>query len=262
MFLGFSLLVHFLVIFFYHNNIFKLAQHSPSKKSPLIVTIGEKNTKNKRKSFFEPQKTPPAIKPAPLAKSLSLSDLAEPSQASSSNPAQNPSRPGRIAPRAKALSRLRYGADDFKKLAKDSMLQGGADILTSQKFALNFEIPEGKKEDELNESQLKLYSFFRRGAMKYVASISSEIKEFELKNPHLQTPLALVDTKQVLTGRLVYDNLGNLKQIKMVRWSNNDKLQGFFENVLKRLDTLQNPPKELWAETGEFTIFVTLQING
>ena len=96
--------------------------------------------------------------------------------------------------------------------------------------------------------------------MKYVASLSSELKEFELKNPHLNFPLT--ESKQILTGRLVYDGQGNLKQIKMVRWTNIDKLQSFFENVLKRMDTLQNPPKELWVENGEFTVFISLQLNG
>jgi hypothetical protein len=72
----------------------------------------------------------------------------------------------------------------------------------------------------------------------------------------------LTDDKQVLTGRLVFDQQGNLKQIKMVRWTNIDKLQTFFESVLKKLDSLQNPPKELWLKDGEFAIFVTLQVNG
>jgi hypothetical protein len=159
-----------------------------------------------------------------------------------------------------ALSGLRYDASEFKKMIRDPLFQGSSKLINSEKIALNFEVPEGKKADELNESQLKLYGFLRRGAMKYVNSLSLELKEFELKNPHLQFPMT--DNKQIMTGRLVYDSEGNLKQIKMVRWTNIDRLQGFFENVVKRLEQLQNPPKELWAENGEFTIYVTLQING
>lgn len=261
-FLGVSFLFHFLLALLFNNPAFQSTAQKTAprpKKEPLIVTIGEENRKSLNTVFVEPQlPSSPSQK-----KNLNLSDLTVPNslpQLKKTNPVST--RPGSLPQKPQAMAGLRYGADDFKKLANDPSLQGGADLLGSQKVALNFEVPEGKKVDELNESQLKLYGFLRRGAMKYVASLSAEIEAFELKNPHLKTPFTLSDSKQVLTGRLVYDNQGNIKQIKMVRWSNNDKLQGFFEDVLKRLDTLQNPPKELWVENGEFTVFVTLQING
>lgn len=266
-FFGFTLLAHLLIFFLVHGPITQELEKSLSRatKSPLkILTLGEKNAKSKNSVYFrpEPQALPSLAKQA-RPKELNFKDLsvAQPQMRPSPKITQNSSRPGQQPQkRESALSGLRYGADEFKKMARESMLQGGADILTSERIALNFEVPEGKNKDELNESQLRLYGFLRRGAIKYVTSLSSELKQFEMRNPHLQFPLT--DAKQVLTGRLVYDKEGNLKQIKMVRWTNIDKLQGFFENVLKRLDTLQNPPKELWAEEGEFTVFVTLQING
>lgn len=264
-FLGLALLVHFLFIFFIQGpSSAPDKQLAKATKSPLIIhTLGEKNAKSANSVYIKPEKpTPPKVAKKISPKNLNLSDLmaAQPALKAPPKTVQPTQRPGQMPKRETALSGLRYGAEDFKKMAKDPMLQGGADILSSQKMALNFELPEGKKLDELNESELKLYGFLRRGAMKYVASLSSELKEFEMKNPHLQFPLT--ETKQVLTGRLVYDGQGNLKQIKMVRWTNVTKLQSFFENVLKRLETLQNPPKELWAQDGEFTVFVTLQLNG
>lgn len=256
-FFGLTLLLHFLVFLIVQapktpdkNALFK-ASRIPLK----IHSLGDKKSKSLNSVLID-KTSPPQVAKKLSAKKLNLSDLmANPLQG-----AKIPTRPGQLPKQTSALTGLKYGSDDFKKMANDPMLQGGADILSSQKVALNFEVPQGKNLDELNESELKLYGFLRRGAMKYVASLSSEIKEFEMKNPHLSFPLT--GTKQVLTGRLIYDGQGNLKQIKMVRWTNIDKLQTFFESVLKRLDTLQNPPKELWSETGEFTVFVTLQING
>ena len=261
-FFGLTLLLHFLVF------LIVQAPTSPDNiamsrtKTPLkIHSLGERNSKSLDNVFLK-KPLPSQVAKKPSAKKLNLSDLmANPVMAKSPVKAEKTStRPGQLPKPASALTGLKYGNDDFKKMANDPMLQGGADILSSQRVALNFEVPKGKNLDELNESELKLYGFLRRGAMKYVASLSSEIKEFEMKNPHLSFPLT--SKKQVLTGRLIYDGQGNLKQIKMVRWTNIDKLQSFFESVLKRLDTLQNPPKELWSETGEFTVFVTLQING
>ena len=267
MFLGMSLLAHALLFLLIQPQLTgsDIVQQTGKQPKPIIVTIGRPDSKSKNSIFLKPEKpsfpTPAKVaKPTPPHK-LNLGDL---SAAQMTNPKvvtrDVPNRPGQMPAAPSALSGLRYGKDDFKKMASDPNIQGGADLLTSQRVALNFEIPEGKDKSELNESQLKLYGFLRRGAMKYVNSLSAEITQFELQNPHLRFPL--IDYKQTLTGRLVYDNQGNLKQIKMVRWSNNDKLQGFFENVLKRLENLQNPPKELWVENGEFTVFVTLQING
>ncbi len=280
MYMGLSLILHFLILAGFQHFDHQGADDRTAlgkKPAPINLTLlGDKNSKSKNSVFIKP--VTPSMPKAQARKAghkLNLSDLQAPvstaltipkktegskSSNSTFSKTANSTRPGQLpATRPRALSGLKYGSADFQKMAKDELV-GGADILTSKRVALNFEVPNGKNADELNDSQLKLYGFLRRGAIKYVNSISSEIKDFELRNPHLQFPL--VDTKQTLTGRLVYDNQGNLKQIKMVRWSNNDKLQGFFENVLKRLENLQNPPKELWAESGEFTVFVTLQING
>ena len=235
-------------------------------RTPLkIQSLGEKNSKSLNSVALKPEKpsspSQVAIKANP--KKLNLSDLmaamASPSKADTKT-AQAPLRPGQLPKPTTAMSGLKYGSDEFQKMASDPMLQGAAEILNSRRVALNFELPKGKKLDEMNESELKLYSFLRRGAIKYVNSLTAEIRDFEMKNPHLHFPLT--DDKQVLTGRLVFDQQGNLKQIKMVRWTNIDKLQTFFESVLKKLDSLQNPPKELWLQDGEFAIFVTLQDNG
>ena len=114
--------------------------------------------------------------------------------------------------------------------------------------------------DELNEYELMFYGFQRRTAIGYVNSFYKKLDKFQRENPHIQFPMT--DTKQVMTGRLTYDEKGNIKQIKMIRWTNVDRLQGFFEEVLKDMDTLHNPPKPLWSKTGEFSIFFSLVING
>ncbi len=72
----------------------------------------------------------------------------------------------------------------------------------------------------------------------------------------------MTENKQVMTGRLTYDEKGNIKQIKMIRWSNEERLQGFFENVLKEMDVLHNPPQALWEKQGEFSIFFSFVVNG
>lgn len=152
-----------------------------------------------------------------------------------------------------------FSSRELKQMAQDAFAGQTPSSIASDKVSLSYEIPNGKDLGELNDSQLRLYSFFKRGAQKYTTTVMSELNRFQLKNPHLQFPMT--ETKQTMTGRLTYDKEGNLVQIKMVRWTNIDKLQGFFEDVVKQMDVLQNPPKELWEQDGQFVVFVTLQIN-
>ncbi|MBA2405189.1 MAG: hypothetical protein H0V66_10495 [Bdellovibrionales bacterium] len=168
-------------------------------------------------------------------------------------------RPGELPKTPTALSGVRFGNEELKKMAKESY-SGHSDTFAGDKISLKYEVPDGKSLDELNDVELRLYGFLKRGAKNYATSIASELHDFNLKYPHIHFPMT--DTKQLMTGRLTYDEKGNLKQIKMIRWTNIDKLQGFFEQVLKRMEVMQNPPKELWQKNGEFTVFVTLQING
>lgn len=197
------------------------------------------------------------------AKKLSFNDLKLDSEkltipARKQSPVAS-ARPGSLPVVDGAMKGIRFDNNELKKMARESF-GGSHSSLAGDKISLKYEVPNGKSLDELNEAELRLYGFLRRGAKNYTTSILAELHDFELKYPHLHFPLT--DTKQVLTGRLTYDEKGNLKQIKMIRWTNIDKLQGFFEQVLKRMEVMQNPPKELWAENGEFNIFVTLEING
>jgi hypothetical protein len=132
--------------------------------------------------------------------------------------------------------------------------------LSNSDILVNLEVPEGVNPDELNKYELMFYSFQRRTAINYINSFYKNLNKFQQQNPHLRFPMT--ESKQVMTGRLTYDEKGNIKQIKMIRWTNVDKLQDFFLDVLKDMDTLHNPPQALWENTGEFSIFFSLVLNG
>jgi hypothetical protein len=49
----------------------------------------------------------------------------------------------------------------------------------------------------------------------------------------------------------------------MIRWTHVSELQNLFEDIVKDIDQLHNPPKALWEKSGEFSMFYTLEIiNG
>lgn len=245
-------------------------EFTQTKQTPLrikdIRTVGSKESKNQSSAYVS--KTPNPAKDiskekfAPK-KSLSFSDLNE------ARPVAPMARPGTRpeveVPRKKGLSAISLKGADIPKFARASnaaTLSGDprAAGIQNSDILVNLEVPEGVNPDELNEYELMFYGFQRRTAINYINSFYKNLNKFQRENPHLAFPMTT--EKQVMTGRLTYDEKGNIKQIKMIRWSNQDKLQDFFLNVLKEMDTLHNPPQALWEKNGEFSIFFSLVVNG
>ncbi|MGE3611371.1 MAG: hypothetical protein AB7I27_17385 [Bacteriovoracaceae bacterium] len=199
---------------------------------------------------------------------LSFKDLSPAKQITEVKPKTAPQiRPGtrpEVTTAKKAISAIKLNGQQMKQFAASNAASLSGDpraaSLSNSDILVNLEVPEGVNPDELNDYELMFYSFQRRTAINYINSFYKNLDKFERENPHLQFPLT--NDKQVMTGRLTYDEKGNLKQIKMIRWSNIDKLQDFFVDVLKNMDTLHNPPQALWKRDGEFSIFFSLVING
>lgn len=217
-----------------------------------------------------------AAKPSLDKKSLSLKDLsAAPKRQEVAKMKPKVQRPGtrpEVMPeKAKAISAISLKGSQIQDFAQSSNVSQSSSAstmsgdprtksLSNSDILVNLEVPEGVNPDELNKYELMFYGFQRRTAINYVNSFYKNLDKFQRENPHLTFPMT--DTKQVMTGRLTYDEKGNIKQIKMIRWSNEDRLQEFFVDVLKDMDTLHNPPQALWEKTGEFSIFFSFVVNG
>ena len=142
-------------------------------------------------------------------------------------------------------------------LAISDMLEGTQKISDA---VVSIEVPEGIEPDELNKYELMFYGFQKRTAINYINSILSNLTKFQKTYPNYQLPS---NTKILMTARVTYDPQGNVTQIKMIRWTHVNELQNLFENVVKDIDQLHNPPKQLWEKQGEFSMFYTLEIlNG
>jgi hypothetical protein len=104
------------------------------------------------------------------------------------------------------------------------------------------------------------YGFQKRVAMNYINSILKNLDGFQKTHPNYKIPKS---GRITMTARLTYDKDGNVQQIKMVRWTHVEELQSMFEDIVKNIDQLHNPPKTLWEKQGEFSMFYTLEIlNG
>lgn len=161
-----------------------------------------------------------------------------------------------------AIKNLKLSNNDIKGflkttptgLSSSQMLEQ----LKSSDVAIELELPKGVKEDELNKKELVFYSFQRRTVLAYINSFQKELNEFSTQNPHLTFPLT--SSKELMSGRVTYDKDGNILKIQTVKWTEIQKLQTFFMGVLKNMNSLQNPPKEI--TNGEnFSVYFSLSIN-
>ncbi len=124
---------------------------------------------------------------------------------------------------------------------------------------VELEVPKGVPEDELNKYELVFYSFRKRTAINYVNSFYNELTDFSSSNPHLRFPMT--QEQESMTGRITYDREGNVVRIRMLKWTNKEKLQDFFLHVLKNMNNLPNPP-EVIIKDGQFHVYYSLTVNG
>ncbi len=65
----------------------------------------------------------------------------------------------------------------------------------------------------------------------------------------------------IMTGRVTFDIDGNIVSIKMLKWSGDDNIQKLFEETLKSIRSMPNPPNGLITNDKEFIIYYQLNIN-
>jgi len=241
----------------------KVAQKPHQFKVNSIRTVGVPEKKNKNMVHIPKQvktQTPTDKKQAPKGKELSLSDL------SAKTAKVTPPTPSMKAPiktgtkPIQALSLDNKSVQNFLQSTPNAGAAGEyAKAFGESDVVVEMEVPEGVPEDELNKYELVFYSFRKRTALNYINSFYTKLNDFQRANPHLRFPLT--EDKESMTGRITYDEKGDIVRIKMLRWTNKKKLQEFFLQVLKNMNSLPNPP-EIIIKDGEFHVYYSLTVNG
>lgn len=233
----------------------------PSKfKIHSLRTVGLETGAEEKSIFFEQKevskKRSPLKQASQLAPSFSTEEMKQ-VEVKDSTPTRNGLLPKKAI---KSLSLNKKSIQSFLKNTPNE--QSASQFLKAMQDTdtlVKLEVPKGVKEDELNKHELVFYSFQKRTALNYINSFYKKLNEFELKNPHLHFPLT--DKKEKMIGRVVYDKNGNIIKINMLQWSNVEKLQDFFLDVLKEMTALPNPPDQI-IQDEQFTVFYALTING
>lgn len=259
---GLSLIIHSIVLFSLFPNL-KLFEFKEDERTPLkiksIRTVGIKDSKTPNSVYLPPSiKTPDSQKDQALKgkdKKITFSDLQV-------QPKVNPRAQKEDLIPKPAIKSLSLNKRTLKNLLQSSpQAQNAGEFeraMGQSNVLIKLDVPEGVPEDELNKFELVFYSFRKRTALNYINSFYNQLNDFESKNPHLQFPMT--KDREQMTGRVTYDDQGNVVRIKMIQWSDKKRLQDFFLTVLQEMNHLKNPPKVI-VQNGEFHIYYSLTIN-
>lgn len=265
---AFLLLVHLLALLFKLNWLPDLAKPEKNENRVLnireIRTLGEKNSKIKdkvlvTKDFAQKAKQDPFAAAAKMNQPLKEQKPAEVKKMAQETRQKNPYKPE--AP-ASALEKLMTRVEPVPQVATRTQgggaQMGGSPTFTKSLMNMQVETPEGVSMDELNKFELMFYGFQKRMMEKYFSSIVLNVREYEKR---YSMKSLIPDGQHTMTGRVTFDSDGNIKQIQMIRWTQADKLQAMFEDILKSMNSLPNPPKMLRNKEGEFVVFYTFLVD-
>lgn len=261
-------LVHLLLMLMNGLPGLNLSQFIPKEEGPTTLKIRRVKTAKVDHPLIRPMESViDAGASGPKEENVTLRDL---SLAGGKPEVQKIPRPGTppevVAKSPKAMNTISLKSKEFKDYGK-SFSGGGLSlskmISDTQKIndaVVSIEVPDGIEPDELNEYELMFYGFQKRTALNYINSILKNLDKFQKKYPNYRLPST---GRMTMTARVTYDTQGNVMQIKMIRWTHVNEMQGLFEDIVKGIDQLHNPPKALWEKNGEFSMFYTLEIlNG
>jgi hypothetical protein len=279
-------LISFLIIILFHMILFFLNyEQAPVKREqsdrktvlnilpsdqPKIKTLGKIKGSKKNDIFISPKvKTPDTPKPENIFKAAAMQNpwrkAAKKVQVtkqdevhkSEKRPGSKPTSPSSALskvhpPSKKLIETIQETATNYQGAVASSP------TLSQSNVDVQVEVPEGVNLNELNEFELMFYSFQKRMMEKYIESIILQVRDFERHHPRKNL---FPEGKHVMTSRVTFDKDGNIMQIKMIRWTQVPELQNIFEEALKSMNSLPNPPKMLWEKSGEFTVFYNFVVN-
>ena len=158
------------------------------------------------------------------------------------------------------LKRAETGKPSTKNLKISPNNSIAASFLRKTNLSIQFEPPEGVSEDELNDAEKTFWSFKKRAYRTYVTSLLSTYRQSLKNQPQIKNTLRKI-RNHVVAGKMVFDEKGNVLRIKIVRPSEHDDIQFLFEQSLRNIHKIPNPPKGLLADNGELTLYYQLVIN-
>ena len=142
---------------------------------------------------------------------------------------------------------------------KEKIRSSETSFLQRSDLSIRFDPPEGVGEDELNDAEKTFWSFRKRVYETFASSVLSTYNRMLIRRPQIKGALKNVEN-HVMAGKMVFDEKGNILRIKIIRPSDQDDLQALFEQSLRNINKIPNPPKNLLSDK-ELSLYYQLIIN-
>ena len=271
-----SLLVHLCLVFFLPSKIFhfgpkknrKAIEVSVIKRPNKFRNVGKKNGSKLNNIIVKTNPTPfnqrsfSYAKTKTSSKNLTLDKIRTSKSATLKIPPQQINKKIKL-PKLENTDQenaINFSVEkiDLKNKFRQAVVSPEeAYFLNKTGLDIHFETPEGVDINDLNKQELVFYSFKKRIGETFVNSVLSSYQKYKLSNPHHLIPAP--NLAEQVTGRITYDRQGNVKVIKVLKWSTDDNTQEFFEQALQNIKNLPNPPKDILRnKTNDFDVYYTI----
>ena len=141
-----------------------------------------------------------------------------------------------------------------------SMLdQSALRLVDTSQFSVNFKPPKGVSYDQLNNAEMIFYSFQKRIYENYVNSFANAYNNLANRKPQLRNKIP--QRSEDLIGQITFDEEGNVVRIQFMSGSQDPLIQELFEETLKNVRSLPNPPKDFIQTENKFQVFYKLSIK-
>ncbi len=149
--------------------------------------------------------------------------------------------------------------EESKSFRKQLPMALQSSSLAQSNSTFSLEIPKGVPEEELNELQRVLYSFYLRLQGQYVSTLVDKYMDKQRKNPRYQIPINR--DRDRVTLRATYDLNGNIVRIKTLLSARHKNHSEFFLDAVKEIEAIPNPPDILLDKKKQFHVNYDLRLN-
>ena len=116
----------------------------------------------------------------------------------------------------------------------------------------------GGEKDPLNKMEEVYFSFWKRSFLHYVHTFLRTFAERKKSSPSLVQELK---DPHFLSARVSFDQKGNLLKIQVIQSSESDEVHSLFEQTLKNLRRIPNPPRDFIDPKGQFVLYYILRLE-
>lgn len=245
--MNYSFLIILVSVAFLHFGTLFLTgfDYTPPEREEKIIKINDLRTVGEDKGKKHTFAMSSSINPTPIAKSQPGTE-----KAITSIPDQKNQKPG---PR-KYQDVIK--GNEIPQLLSNPQLN--LSQIKDSELVISFDVPEGVKEDLLNSIEQVFYSFRKRTYIQYLNSLYKNLIDYERKYPRFRQDI--MKERVTLQSDVTFDEQGNILRIKSRQWSDNQRLQDFFDQTISDLVSIPNPPKAFLNESKEIRITFALTL--